>query len=204
MVHHGCLGHSERKSKYILACTTRSATDFRNSIDSADDYASYGVQVISLLKTFQATYKRHFGRMTSATKKVDLEPSAAKPIHSETYRAGLNARNFTKNKIDRILYGNVIDPTQTKWASFVMSTRRKDGTLWLCANYHKSLTGTARDFYPLPRIARHIAYLENSEVFSELHVDSRFWKEKLKSLIEKRPHIFHITDHTNSRKGRLN
>lgn len=51
-----------------------------------------------------------------------------KPIHSAPYGSGLKAREFDKNKSDKMLLEEVTEPAQTDWAAPIALVPRKDGS----------------------------------------------------------------------------
>ena len=54
--------------------------------------------------------------------------------------------------IAEMLDKDVIQPSNSPWASPVVLVRKKDGTSRFCVDYRKVNSVTRKDAYPLPRI----------------------------------------------------
>ena len=58
--------------------------------------------------------------------------------------------------------------------------KKKDGTLWLCADYRKLNKMTVKNKYPLPRIDDLFNQLKGASVFSKVDLRSRYHQLRIK------------------------
>ena len=85
-------------------------------------------------------------------------------------------QNFIKEEIERMLESNIIQPSESPWASPVVLVRKKNGKLRFCVDYRKLNHVTKKDAYPLPRIQEMLNALSGSQWFSTLDLASGYWQ----------------------------
>ncbi|WVZ75797.1 hypothetical protein U9M48_023828 [Paspalum notatum var. saurae] len=82
---------------------------------------------------------------------IELVPGTA-PIYKKAYRiAGVELLEV-KKQIDELLEKGFIRKSTSPWASPVLLTEKKDGTLRMCVDYRGLNAVTVKNKYPLPRI----------------------------------------------------
>ena len=67
---------------------------------------------------------------------IELTPRT-KPVHQPPYRAGHKHRYFPTSEVNRMLAEGVIRPSQSKWASPVVSAPKGAGSLRFCVDYRR-------------------------------------------------------------------
>ena len=75
-----------------------------------------------------------------------------------------------------MLEQDVIEPSDSPWASPVVLVRKKDGSLRYCIDYRKLNDVTIKDSYPLPRIDESLDSLSHTKYFSTLDLASGYWQ----------------------------
>jgi hypothetical protein len=85
-------------------------------------------------------------------------------------------QNFIKEEIERMLESNIIQPSESPWASPVVLVRKKNGKLRFCVDYRRLNNVTKKDAYPLPRIQEMLNALSGSQWFSTLDLASGYWQ----------------------------
>ncbi len=73
----------------------------------------------------------------------------------------------------------VVEPSVSPWASPVVLTPKKDGTLRFCVDYRRLNAVTRKDVYPLPRIDDILDTLGKSQHFSTLDLAAGYWQIEL-------------------------
>lgn len=74
--------------------------DRLNTINIPDDYAADRQYFISMIDQFKKMWDGYLGHITAAMHRVELDPPAAKLIHTVPYRARPKERYLQKNEID--------------------------------------------------------------------------------------------------------
>lgn len=69
-----------------------------------------------------------------------------------------------------------IEPSLAEWASPVVFSPKKDGTLRFCVDYRSLKAVTVRNSYPIPRMEDCIASLGGAALFSTLDCNSGNWQ----------------------------
>jgi len=90
------------------------------------------------------------------------------PVKLHSYNMPPDEQNFIKEEIERMLESNIIQPSESPWASPVVLVRKKNGKLRFCVDYRKLNNVTKKDAYPLPRIQEMLNALSGSQWFSTL------------------------------------
>ena len=75
-----------------------------------------------------------------------------------------------------MLKKDVIQPSDSPWASLVVVVCKKNGSIPFCVDYQKVNAVTQKDAYPLPRIDDTLDMLSGSQWFSTLNLVSRYWQ----------------------------
>jgi len=98
----------------------------------------------------------------------------ARPAHP--YRMGPRTRELIKDQVDRMLKLEVIEPSQSEWASPVVLIPKPDGNPRFCIDYRQLNERTVRDSYPLPRMKDCLDSLGDVQFFSTLDCNAGYRK----------------------------
>jgi len=101
-------------------------------------------QVLALLEKHRALWSGHLGSIKATEHRTELRPGS-KPVRLNPYRMGPRTRELIKAQVDRILKLEVIEPSQSEWASPVVLIPKTDGSPRSCIDYRKLNERTVRD-----------------------------------------------------------
>ena len=88
----------------------------------------------------------------------------------------LTEQTFINEEIQRMLENNLIQDSQSPWASPVVLVAKKNGKKRFCVDYRKLNAITKKDAYPLPRIDEILDSLAGATYFSTLDLMSGYWQ----------------------------
>jgi len=76
----------------------------------------------------------------------------AQPVHQHPYRVPAAWQGPIREEIQSMLDLDVIEPSDSPWASPIVTVRKKDGSLRLCVDYRGLNKITQDDAYQMPRV----------------------------------------------------
>ncbi|WVZ50518.1 LOW QUALITY PROTEIN: hypothetical protein U9M48_001764 [Paspalum notatum var. saurae] len=110
---------------------------------------------------------------------IELVPGTA-PIYKKAYRiAGVELLEV-KKQIDELLEKGFIRKSTSPWASPVLLTEKKDGSLRMCVDYRGLNAVTVKNKYPLPRIEDLFDQLKGACVFSKIDLRSGYHQLRIR------------------------
>jgi hypothetical protein len=75
-----------------------------------------------------------------------------------------------KKKIVELQAKGFIRPSSSPWGALVLFIEKKDGTQWICVDYHSLNEVTIKNKYPLPRIDDLFDQMNGASVFSKINL----------------------------------
>ncbi|WVZ93838.1 LOW QUALITY PROTEIN: hypothetical protein U9M48_039792 [Paspalum notatum var. saurae] len=110
---------------------------------------------------------------------IELVPGTT-PIYKKAYRiAGVELLEV-KKQIDELLEKGFIRKSTSPWASLVLLTEKKDGTLRMCVDYRGLNAVTVKNKYPLSRIEDLFDQLKGACVFSKIDLRSGYHQLRIR------------------------
>lgn len=70
----------------------------------------------------------------------------------------------------------LIEPSQSGWASPVLLPKKKNGEYRLCVDYRKLNNKTINDAYPTPDLKDMLKKVNDGTIFSTLDLNSDYWQ----------------------------
>ncbi|WVZ58282.1 hypothetical protein U9M48_008565 [Paspalum notatum var. saurae] len=126
---------------------------------------------------------------------IELVPGTA-PIYKKAYRTAGVKLLEVKKQIDKLLEKGFIRKSTSPWASPVLLTEKKDGSLRMCVDYRGLNAVTVKNKYPLPRIEDLFDQLKGACVFSKIDLWSGYHQLRIRpSDIPKTAFISHYGLH---------
>uniref|UniRef100_A0A224Z164 Tick transposon n=1 Tax=Rhipicephalus zambeziensis TaxID=60191 RepID=A0A224Z164_9ACAR len=125
--------------------------------------------LLGLLQEFRSSFdvgQTSLGRTSAVTHRIDT--GAQSPLRQRPYRVSPAERRVINEQVDDMLRRDVIQPSDSPWASPIVLVAKKDGSVRFCVDYRRLNKITRKDVYPLPRIDDAIDSLHGAEFFSSL------------------------------------
>ena len=76
----------------------------------------------------------------------------ATPIRQSARRIPVHRRDEVQKLLKDMLRDDIIEPSNSPWASPIVLVRKKDGSVRMCVDYRKLNAINRKDAFPLPRI----------------------------------------------------
>ncbi|CAF0859482.1 unnamed protein product [Brachionus calyciflorus] len=109
----------------------------------------------------------------------DIELSENKPIRQRPYPIPYAKEQVVKECVEKMLKMNIIEPTNSSWASPIVLVKKPDGSERFCVDYRKVNGVTLKDSFPMPNIENRLNKLHGSKFFTSLDCISGYWQIKL-------------------------
>ena len=100
-------------------------------------------------------------------------------IRQAVRRIPPQCRKEVQELLASMLRDNVIQQSDSTWASPIVLVRKKDSSLRFYVDYRKLNDVTHKDAYPLPRIDDTLNTLAGSQWFTTLNLLSRYWQVEM-------------------------
>ena len=98
------------------------------------------------------------------------------PVRQPLRRTPFALRNKVDAMVQEMLVQEVVQPSQSPWASPIVLVKKKDGGLRFCVDYRQLNRVTKLDVFPLPRIDDTLDLLSGAKYFTTLDLASGYWQ----------------------------
>ncbi|WVZ54125.1 hypothetical protein U9M48_004978 [Paspalum notatum var. saurae] len=109
-----------------------------------------------------------------------LNYTGTAPIYKKAYRISGVELLEVKKQIDELPEKGFIRKSTSPWASPVLLTEKKDGTLRMCVDYRGLNAVTVKNKYPPPRIEDLFDQLKGARVFSKIDLRSGYHQLRIR------------------------
>jgi transposase InsO family protein len=103
----------------------------------------------------------------------------SKPIKMHPRRTLIKQKEVIDEEVTQMLANDIIEPSNSPWASPVLLVTKKDGSIRFCVDFRKVNECTVKDAYPLPRIDETLDTLAGAQWFHTLDLASGYWQCKM-------------------------
>ena len=107
---------------------------------------------------------------------LEINTGDSPPKRQPFWRMPFAARQEVAKQLDRMQKDDVIQPSQSPWASPVVLVQKKDGSHRFCVDYRGLNSVNKQETFPLLRIDDLLDQLGGSKYFSTLDLASGFWQ----------------------------
>ncbi|UYV64864.1 hypothetical protein LAZ67_3002201, partial [Cordylochernes scorpioides] len=131
-------------------------------------------KLLELLENFSEV----FGPIDKTTFRIitkhRINTGDAKP--SKKMRVSPSERKVIQEEVDRMMEMEVVQPSESPWASPVVLVRKKDGSVRFCVDYRGLNKMTKKDVYPLPRVDDALDCLKGANIYSTIDLKAGYWQ----------------------------
>nr|GEY89965.1 putative reverse transcriptase domain-containing protein [Tanacetum cinerariifolium] len=135
--------------------------------DKSKDKRLEGVPIV---QEFLEVFPEDLPRLPPARQvefQINLVPGAA-PIAHALYRLAPVEMQELSTQLQKLSNRGFIRPNSSPWGAPVLFVKKKDGSFWMCIDYHRLNKLTVKNRYPLPRIDDLFDQLQGSRVYSKI------------------------------------
>lgn len=108
--------------------------------------------------------------------KHEIDTGNAKPVKQRLRRNPLHFEKEEEEQLKQMLKQNVIQESNSEWASSPVLVRKKDGSLRYCIDYRAVNKLTVKDAFPLPNIESCSDALGENLYMSTLDMPASYWQ----------------------------
>lgn len=105
-----------------------------------------------------------------------IDTGDAAPIKQRHYSLSPYMHNIMKEKIEEMLRLQVIEPSNSPWASPVVLVKKGSGEYRFCFDGRRLNEVTKKDAYPLPKVDGILNRLRDAKYISSIDLKSAFWQ----------------------------
>lgn len=162
-----------RNGEWSFADETN-AVDLVNQLQARDILNSYE-QV--KLQVVLERYRKAMGETLGCTNKTEhVIHTTSPPIKQRYYPVNPVMQKQIDQELDAMLKNDIVEPSDSGWASPILLVKKKDGSYRFCVDYRKLNSVTLPDSYPLPYITNVLDKLRNAHYLSSLDIKSAYWQ----------------------------
>lgn len=114
--------------------------------------------------SFSDVFSQHphnFGRTQLVTHKITTK--CDRPISQRAYRTSPSMKAEIRRQVEDLKAQDLIEDSNSPWASPVVMVRKIDGTYRFCVDFRKLNSVTITDAHPLPRVDASLDALSGSQ-----------------------------------------
>jgi hypothetical protein len=119
------------------------------------------------------------GQIPDSYGKHDIYITSDMPIKQRPYTTPQAKERIVNDSISKMLKMNVIEASDSDWASSIVLVRKPDGSERFCVDYRKLNAVTIKDSYPMPHVESKLNKLYGFQFFTSLVCISGYWQIRL-------------------------
>ena len=131
-------------------------------------------QTKSLLREFSDVLTDLPGHSTIA--EHDIKLTTSEPTRSRPYPLPFAKTEEVKKEIQKMLQMNVIEPSESPYASPIVLVKKKDGTNRFCIDFRKLNKVTIFDAKPMSNPEELFAHLSKGRYFAKIDLTNGYWQ----------------------------
>ncbi|CAF3827509.1 unnamed protein product [Rotaria sp. Silwood1] len=108
-------------------------------------------KLVTLIKQYPQVFIEKLGRTHLVKHVIELQPGT-QSANTQPYRLPPSKKAIVDQQLEEMLQAGHITPSHSPWASPIVLSPKKDGTLRFCVDYRKLNANTIRTAYPMPQV----------------------------------------------------
>ena len=168
----GCIEHQEKLS-IVLPSLAKTETWERCEL-STDLNANQVQEMKCVLQKYDDVLSDKPGRTNLETFKMEL--TSEEPVRLKPYPIPFSLTNAVKEELDQMLELDVIEKTNSAYASPIILVKKKDGTYRFCTDYRKLNQIVVYDAQPIPNIDELLSKLSGANFFTKIDLCKGYWQ----------------------------
>jgi hypothetical protein len=108
------------------------------------------------------------GRIPDAYGTHEIHITSDVPIKQRPYNTPQAKEKIVKESLEKMLKMNIIEASDSDWASPIVLVRKPDGSERFCVDYRKLNAVTVKDSYPMPHVESKLNKLHGCKFFTSL------------------------------------
>lgn len=145
-------------------------------VDLSDiDDETFVKHVRAMLERQEKIWSGHLGEIRVVEHQIDLKPGT-RPLCQQTYINRLQRCEIIEEPVDKMLSADVIEPTQSDWASPIVIAPKKDGITRFFVDCRKHIEVSIPESYPITLMDYCVDILGNYSVYSVLDANWGYWQ----------------------------
>ncbi|CAF4061878.1 unnamed protein product, partial [Rotaria sp. Silwood1] len=108
-------------------------------------------KLVTLIKQYPQVFTEKLGRTHLVKHVIELQPGT-QSANTQPYRLPPSKKAIVDQQLEEMLQAGHITPSHSPWASPIVLSPKKDGTLRFCVDYRKLNANTIRTAYPMPQV----------------------------------------------------
>lgn len=150
--------------------TLPASLDF--DIDVPNIYKPKLLEVLSRYNNIIATSGNAVSCVNNTTMHIRLKDEFV--VNRNPYRLSINERQIVHDIVKDLLANNIIQESESPFASPIILVKKKEGSYRLCCDYRELNSHTIRDRYPLPLVEDQLDRLGKGKIFTSVDMSSGF------------------------------
>lgn len=98
------------------------------------------------------------------------------PIKQRHYPLSPALQAHVNQELEKMLADDIIEPSNSPWASPIVLVKKSDGSYRFCVNYKKLNEVSLPDAYPMPFVSASLDKLKDARYLSTIDIKSAYWQ----------------------------
>ncbi|CAF1350808.1 unnamed protein product [Rotaria sp. Silwood1] len=137
-------------------------------------------KLVTLIKQYPQVFIEKLGRTHLVKHVIELQPGT-QSANTQPYRLPPSKKAIVDQQLEEMLQAGHITPSHSPWASPIVLSPKKDGTLRFCVDYRKLNANTIHTAYPMPQVDDTLDSLREAKFIFTLDLRSGYWQVEIDS-----------------------